>query len=349
MANENILMDPVHPDAAIAFAREVPDQAQNVLNQYLPDKTIQDTRVEVTEVEMTSHVAEYRSFDGSIPRLKRDGYRVSQVSLQPLSQRGGYGEYERLQLEKLRQNGGSEAALADAIYNDIERSVKYIRNRVEIARGQLLSTGQQVINENGVNLSADYGVPDEHFVSPEVEWTDVDDAKPIEDLLKWVEVYADSYGAVPAGMLMSRKTKGLLRASAEIRNFANMNVVGGPRFVNDAVVASALDNFDLPGILPTYDQKIAGNRVIPEGKIIFLPPNPADLGNTYWGITATAMELLNAAQTDLSFADAPGLVGIVTKTGPPFLQEVIVDSLVLPVLNNPKALFVADISVGTAS
>lgn len=348
---ENILNDPVHPDAAISFAREIDPPSNNVLNLYLPDKTIQDYRVEITNINLTTPQAEYRAWDGNVKRFARDNFKTEMVGLQPLGGAIGTGEFERLQLEKLRQAGGSDAAMAEAIYNDIERGVLGVHNRVEVARGQLLSTGRVLINENGVNLEADYGVPDEHFVNPDVEWTNTEDSTPIDDLLEWVETYADSFGQVPGGILVSTRTKALLRKNQQLWGYINPTAVnGGPRRVTNSDISSALAEFDLPPLLATYDQKDrSGNRIIPEGKVIFVPQNPADLGNTYWGITQTARDLINAKQTDMSFSDAPGIVGVVYTTGFPALQEVFIDAVSLPVLNNPKALFVADINTPAGS
>ncbi|WNM66307.1 major capsid protein [Gordonia phage Culver] len=340
----NILNAPVHPDAATAFVRRVPDPAGNILSQFLPDKTIEDTRVEVTDVELTSATAPYRSYDGNIPRIKRDGFSVRQIEMLPMSLQGGKGEYERLQLEKVRQNGGSDTAIVEAIYNDLEKIVINIRNALEVYRGKLLSTGRVTVAENGVFTEADFGVPASHFVTADTPWADAENARPIEDELAWTELYANSYGQAPGGQIVSRKTMGALRASKEIRAAAGLESSNGPRFVSNEVVNAALAAFDLPPIVAVYDQMINGQRVIPEGKVIFVPQNAADLGNTYWGVSATAMELLNAAQTDTSFSDAPGLVGVVIKTGPPFQEAALVDSINLPILNNPKALMVADVN-----
>ncbi|ANA86364.1 capsid protein [Gordonia phage OneUp] len=345
----NILNAPVHPDAATAFVRRVPEPSGNTLSQFLPDKTIQDTRVEVTDVELTSSTAPYRSYDGNIPRIKRDGFQVRQVEMLPMSLQGGKGEFERLQLEKVRQTGGSDAAIVEAIYNDLEKIVLNIRNALEVYRGKLLSTGRVTVAENGVFTEADFGVPAEHFVGSDVAWTDVENARPITDLIAWSEVYANSYGQPAGGMIVSRKTMGLLRANKEIRAAAGLTNADGPAFVSNQVVNAALAAFDLPPVVAVYDQVINGQRVIPEGKVIFVPANAADLGNTYWGVSATALELLNAAQTDMSFSDAPGLVGVVIKSGPPFQEAALVDSINLPILNNPKALLVADVTVNAGS
>lgn len=348
---ENVLTNPVHPDSAISFVREINPPSENVLSNYLPDKSIQDYEVELTTAELTTPEAKFRAWDGNVERFKRDGYRVEKVGLLPLGTASGTGELERLQLEQMRQQGGSDAAMVDAIYRDLERGTIGVHNRIERIRGQILSTGGVDVHENGVDLSYDYPVPVNHFVNPDVEWDDIDDATPLSDLIKWVEVYENTNGFLPGAILTTRRTKRLLRQNKQLWNTSNpLAVNAGPQQVTNSDLNAALDEFDLPGLVPTYDKLDgSGNRIIPEGRVIFLPPNPADLGNTYWGMTQTARDLMKAKQTDMSFSEAPGIVGVVYTTGFPALQEVFIDAVSLPVLNNPKAILIADVSTPAGS
>jgi hypothetical protein len=45
----------------------------------------------------------------------------------------------------------------------------------------------------------------------------------------------------------------------------------------------------------------------------------------------------------MSFADAPGIVGVVEKVGPPYRQFTFVDAVAMPILAQPKRLFVATV------
>jgi hypothetical protein len=85
-------------------------------------------------------------------------------------------------------------------------------------------------------------------------------------------------------------------------------------------------------------------RVIPADRVLFVPPNVEDLGYTAWGVSATALELVNSSHVDLSFSQAPGIVGVVIKEGPPFREYTFVDAVGMPVLANPKLLMVADVA-----
>ncbi|KZM71067.1 major capsid protein [Nocardia terpenica] len=339
---------PLVPDDTIIFAREVPTPSEHKLAQFLPDKLVQEQTIRLANVTRVNRTAQFRTFDGSIPQLERDTFDTREVDLLPISVQGMKGELERLQLERMRQQGGNLEAITNAIYDDIEAGVLAIRNRVEVARGELLSTGKMTLNENGVSLTADYKVPAGNFVAPATVWSDVANAKVVTDITSWIEYYTTVNGYAPGGMIISRKTAGYLHRNSEFKSYANQMVSGTPQIVSRSVVNSVLDDFNLPGIADVYDTVInvqgTDTRVIPEGKVIFLPPNPADLGFVAWGITATAMELMSAQQTDMSFQNAPGLVGVVTKSGPPYKESTFVDSLLLPVLQKPEALMVATVA-----
>ncbi|MEV0759530.1 major capsid protein [Nocardia sp. NPDC050435] len=337
---------PVTPDDATWFVRQVPTPADHVLAQFVPDKLVEEQTVRLANVTRVNRTAVFRSFDGNIPQLERDSFTTREVDLLPMSVQGNKGELERLQLEKARQDGGNTGAITNAIYNDLESGVRAIRNRVEVARGELLTTGKITLNENGVSLTADYQVPADHFVAAATPWTTVATAPVVTDLTTWVEKYTKDVGAPPSGMIISRKIAGLLQRNAEFRAYAN-SVAGTPQIVSRTIVNSVLEDFNLPPIAAVYDTVInvqgVDTRVIPEDRVIFLPPASSPFAYVAWGITATALELVSAAQTDLSFADAPGLTGVVIKDGPPYRETTVVDSLLLPVLERPEALMVADV------
>lgn len=339
----SIIFDgPVGPDAATVYVRTIPTPSEHKLSAYLPDVSVTSTTIKLAEGTKLNRTTPFRAFDGNIPQLERDSFKTSEVDLLPISIQGGKGELERLQLEKVRQGGGSLGAITSAIYDDLEISVRTIRNRVEKARGELLTTGKIRLLENGLDLEADFGVPEDNFVDAATPWSAVNDAQVVQDLTAWVEYYTNLNGFPPGGMILSRKVQGFLQRNAEFRNLL-ASLQGSPSIVGLSGVTQVLTDFNLPPILDTYDTVIDGQRVVPDDKVILLPPAGNAVGDVSWGITATAMELVGAAQTDLAFADAPGLVGLVLKDGPPYREQTLVDSLLLPNLKAPKALMVASV------
>lgn len=335
----------VTPDALTAFIRTVPTPANYVLDQILPDRFFNRNEISISELTRTNRAAKFRAYDGAIHRTQRDSLTSSTVKLPPLSSMNGIGERERLELEHARQGGSSNSALIDQIYDDAALLTGEVRTRMELARGDVLTDGIFTLaGENGLTLEADYGVPAGHLVSAGIAWSTSATAKIVEDLTTWVDVYVATNGERPGGMALSNKVLGYMLRNAEIRTLA-ASLAGAPGLVTRSALNSVLEVFDLPPIKWVYDTRVSvdkvDTRVLPENAVIFTPATPSDLGYTAWGISATALELVNSAKVDFSFSDAPGIVGVVDKSShPPYREDTFVDAVGMPVLTNPKLLFV---------
>ena len=342
-----VLDGDLHPKAMTTFIRTIPSPADHQLAQFLPDAFVQDHTVRLRETTKVNRSAQFRAWDGNFPHVERDYTETRELALLPLGVSASKGELERLQIEFAKLKGGDTTAIINALYDDAELGVRYIRNRMERARGELLSTGKVTLaGENGVYQTADFGVPGTHFVNAATPWTTVATAPVVEDLHAWAELYQADAGEAPGGMIISKKTAGLLQRNAQFREYANI-VAGGPNLVSKSVVNQVLSDFSLPPIALVYDTQLGdydGNnaRVIPENKVIFVPNTASDLGSVKWGISPTSLELTKVA--DMSFSDAPGIVGVVNKAPePPFSEWTFVDAAAFPVLENPKKLLVATV------
>jgi hypothetical protein len=338
----------VTPDALTAFVRQVPTPADQVLNQILPDRLINDTRVRFDTLLQRNRAAKFRAYDGRIPMAMRDAPTMSEISLPPLSIRSLIGEQERLQLESMRLNGTNMAPMIEAVYNDGEQLTRSVRSRMELARGDVLTDGKFTLTaENGLTLEANFGIPGGHIVAPSTPWSTVASATPIADISAWVTVYLATNGFRPGGMWTSTRVANYLMQNAEIRSLA-ASLSGSPSMVTRRTVDDALAAFTLPPILGVYDSVVdvdgVSTRPIPDDRVIFVPPAGMEVGFTAWGITATALELVNSSEVDFSFADAPGIVGVVEKSGPPYRQETFVDAVGMPILSQPSRLLVADVA-----
>jgi hypothetical protein len=339
---------PVHPDDLTVFTRNVPLQQNLVLDRVLPDRMVQDNRVDIGTLTKTGRTARFRVFDGPIHVARRDSYSVQNVSLPPLSDSIGIGEYERLQIQFARTQGTNNAALVNAIYDDATLLTGNIRRRMELARGDVLVDGKFTLaGEGGLYMEADYGVPVGNFVTASTLWSSTATADPITDLNTWVQAYLDLNGFLPGGMICSRTTVQRLLSNDKLKT-AHGSILGVANMLNREQVAQTLDNYSLPPIELVYDSSVdvdgVSTRVLPTNKVIFLPPEGQPLGYTAWGISATALELVNSNQSELSFEDAPGIVGVVEKSGPPYRQGTFVDAVGMPVIENPNYLMVATVA-----
>jgi hypothetical protein len=339
---------PVTPDALTAFTREVPTPADQVLNQLLPDREINKNVVDFSEFTRTNRTARFRAFDGRLHVSERDSSVIKQVKLPPLSSSLSMGELERLQLEFARTGGTNNAAIVDAIYDDATNLTREVRARMEQARGDVLTDGKFTLaGEGGLVLEADFGVPASHFVAPGILWSSTGTATIIANESAWVDTYVATNGFAPGGQVVSRRVLNYMLQNAELRTLA-ASLSGTPGLITRPGLDAALAAYSLPPIVMVYDTVVdvdgQTTRVIPDDRVLFVPPNVADLGYTAWGVTATSLELVSSNEAELSFANAPGIVGVVEKSGPPYRQWTFVDAVGMPILANPKLLMIADVA-----
>lgn len=346
---------PVEPDALTTFVRNVPVNAGLRLSQMFPTRVHADNKVNFAEIVRTNRTARFRSFDGRIHVSSRDTGSEKVVGLPPISSSLSMGEYERLQLQFAQTGGTNQAALAASIYNDAENLTREVQNRWEQAWGDVLTDGKLTINEEGFMSEADYGMPSgvtastpggSQSVSAGTAWTTLS-ADALGNLITWVDVYIANNGFAPGSFLTSTRVMRLLQQNEKIIAAVTGTAAGRSRVTGSDLV-DLLSSEGLPTPLAPYDSQVdvdgTSTRVIGDDKIIFLPPNLGDLGHNAVGISATALELVNAAQSDLSFQNAAGIVGVVIKDGPPFRQWTYVDAVGMPVLDNAKLLMVADVA-----
>jgi hypothetical protein len=338
---------PVSPDALTAFLREVPTPAEFGLSSTFPTVVEPTNTVDFAEIVRTNRTARYRSFDGRIHVSSRDTGSEKRVKLAPLSSSLSMGEYERLQLEFARTSGTNQQALANAVYNDATNLTREIQARVEQAWGDVLTDGKLTINENGLVSEADYGVPTNHLVSAGTAWTTIASANALTDLLAWVDVYVATNGFAPGSVQTSQRVLRLLQTNAQIIGAIAGTTSGRTRVtlpeINDLFAAEGI-----PLLRKPYDTLVdvdgTSTRVIADDRLMFFPPNIADLGYMRYGLSATALELVNSGNSDLSFSEAPGIVGVVEKIGPPYREFTYVDAVGQPILANAKLLLVADVA-----
>jgi hypothetical protein len=339
---------PVTPDALTVFTRNVPTPQAFTLSQILPDRYFDRNTIDLAELTRTNRTARFRAYDGRLHVSERDVGVLRQVKLPPLSSSLSMGELERLQLEFARTGGGSLTTIENAIYNDAQNLTREVQARMEQARGDVLTDGKFTLaGEGGLVMEADYGVPGGNIVAPGTLWSTTATATIVANVTTWVNTYIATNGFRPGGMITSTRVLNYMLQNAEVRTLA-ASMAGTPSLVTRAALDNVLAAFSLPPIVMVYDTLVdvdgASTNVIPDDRVLFVPPNIADLGYTAWGVSATALELVNSSAVDFSFQDAPGIVGVVEKVGPPYREFTYVDAVGMPVLANPRLLMVADVA-----
>jgi hypothetical protein len=342
----NLVYDLVLPRLLIDYVREYDQEVlRNVftLDTFLPNRLIDELEYRIRQGALNDvDAAEYRAWDTPAPFTGRPGVTRIRGELAPVSRQIPLGEEEMLRLRALER--GTDEPIISAIYDDSERMVRAVQARIEIARGQLLTTGKVTIAENGLALEADFGLPGDHVVTAANLWTDTTNAKPLTDLLTWQDKYILDNGVQPGTALMSQARLGNLYLNAEMRAAAAANGTT-PARVNRGDVDAIFAANGLPPI-SVYDVTVRVNgvqtRIIPADRVLLLPPAGEPIGNTFYGVTAEAIKLRSKGMID---QDAmPGVVAVVTETDHPVQTFTVGTAIALPVLPNPKLLFVADVA-----
>lgn len=312
------------------------------LRSWLPDVNISDLDYRFTSGgQGLTEAATFRTYDTPSPFGARQGAQQVTGQLPPISRQIRLGEYERLRMRQAAND-----AVVEAIYNDAENMVRAVAARMELARGQALVTGTVVINENGVQATADFGRDSGNTVTAATLWSTVATATVLSDLITWSDAYLTLNGVRPAAILTSTAVARLMQRNAEVIDAIAGNQTGRTR-VTAAELNDLLQSEGLPAV-ETYDAQVtvAGTttRIVGANQLLLLPspgsPDDSDLGATLWGTTAESMEPGYAMEA----GEEPGIVAGVYKSDNPVALYTNAAGIGLPVLANPNLSFAATVS-----
>jgi hypothetical protein len=348
-----ILYDLVDTRELTVTARAVLErERQNRLRQYLPFRNVTDIDYRFLQINRANHAASIRAFDTPAQRGRRPGGSERRGSLPAISEIIDLTESESLRLRRLvGDQNGLAGVVRENIFADAAIAAQSVANRLELLRGEVLSTGQISIDEGGVVQVIDYELPAELNVAAPVAWTDTVNADIIGDLFGWLEAYNDQ-GNDGAGVIVtSTRVLGLM-----VRNEGIQRIAYGPnasdRIVTPEALNQVLGAYGLPPVA-TYDRKVqdaAGveQRVVAEDRLLFLPGTDDGgrrLGETQMGVTEEAVNAANEgpAARRIPIDEAPGLVAVTLKQDHPSLTATLATGIGLPVLQSPKRLLTADV------
>lgn len=339
-----LVFDVVEPRELLGFVRGIVLEAEANrfrLSQVLPNQNLDDIEYRFTAGDIADEdAALVRAWDAESPIGGRQGIRRIMGELPPISKKIRLGEEERIRLRSLER--GNNDLIVQAIYNDAAKMARAVAARIELLRGEALYTGKLEINENGVRQTVDFGRDAGHTVSAGTVWSNPA-AAIIDDLTSWVETYTDTNGVPPGLILTSRRVVGYMLRNTQIRTLS-ASLSGTPDLVTRAAVNNALAAFDLPP-MATYDVNVrvggVATRVIPSDRVLLLPAPGSPAGGTLFGITAEALELLDARQ--IGGEDAPGVVSVIDKTFDPVATWTKAGATALPILGEPDLTFAADV------
>lgn len=321
----------------------------NELQAFLPNVATEDIEYRLESTDRFNKAASVRPFGAPTPIIARPGVVETRGGLPAIGALLPVTESERIRARRL-----AGTPLADVVGPDATRlaaiTARATANKAELFRGQVLSTGMIVINENGVDQVADFKVPAANKIVTPVAWTDTATADMPTDLFTALQAYVDSAGGPPGTMLTSSRVRGLMLRNEAARGLFSPQ----PSIITPAQLQAQLDAYGLPPIR-VNDRMIedaAGvlQRVIPDNVVIFLPPaGSAALGRTQWGLTETGVLLASTANpfgggNILTPDSAPGMVTVTLVNDEPIYTAVKTDAIALPVIDNARSIVIMTVA-----
>src|SRR5690606_35216058 len=179
-----------------------------------------------------------------------------------------------------REGAGDVDFVRNTLYNDLDNMIAAVDARVEQMRMDAVANGQIVLNENGVIMTVDYGVPDDHkdTLMGDNRWSKYSTATPITDIQEWVDKIVADTGIRPTRALTSNTVVAHLLKCAEVRQLIYGDL-GGSRAISINQLNELMETMQLPRIA-TYDLQVrrqnangtyTTSRFFPEPKFVLLP------------------------------------------------------------------------------
>lgn len=262
------------------------------------------------------------------------------------------GELERLLLLRIAQNAALPAEVRAFIqrrYDDITMMRDAVLARiVKLCLDAVTTMGSISVNEGGLILTVDFGVPATQRETLGTPWSNAG-ATPYDDIKGWVETIEDAQGFTPTRALTSTSVVRALLSHTQIRE-----LVLGRNFSGQQQRAPTLREFNdwaeafgFPRIAVLDSQIwVEGadgtrtlTRLFPSDKFVLLPPEP--LGNLLMGTTAEAIGMVESGV--ISSEEAPGIwAGMFRETDPP-VQWTKAAAIAFPTFPGADRIFQADV------
>lgn len=146
--------------------------------------------------------ASVHALDTKTQLASREAIEKGVASLSLIKRQIKVTEKEIIKINNPRTNTELSYVLSE-IYKDSEKMVESVKVRVEAMRFEALATGKIKIEENGIKVTIDYGVPSGNKKT--FNWSNADTSKPLDDLEALASAVEDESGSRPTRMLTSKR------------------------------------------------------------------------------------------------------------------------------------------------
>lgn len=242
--------------------------------------------------------ASVHAFDTETQLASRDAISKGAAALALIKRKIKLTEEDLIKIQNPRNDAELTFVLSQ-LYDDSEKMVNSIDVRTEAMRMEVLSSGKLKIEENGVKVTLDYGVPVGNKKS--FTWSAATTAKPLDDLETLASAVESESGTRPTRALTSRKVVKSICACDSVRQA--IHGINSDKIVTLAQLNELLVQCELP-MLMTYEEKyrVEGakgyvtKRYFPENTISMF--GDGALGEGIYGLTAEEVKLIGDGNMD---------------------------------------------------
>lgn len=335
----NLFTDYADPYELTLTARVGQDEqeAKNDLAAFLPITPVNGITVEMEQFSNgLNEIAEFRAYDAENSFGESQGGEVRTVKLPPLGQQARVSEWDQLNMRNITDTEMHKTSQLTVA----KRLGAAVAQRLELARGQVISTGRFTANENGFIADVDFGRDSAMNATAANLWSDPATATPISDISAWAEAYAAQNGYKPSRIRLSAQAIAAAKQTDEVKAY-----LPSDRFqlVSLDVLNQILASDGLPTVWE-YDKKVKkGGALVdimaPSAAVLMPSAEAGSVGATAMGTTLESLEPNYA----IPAGEQAGIVVGAYKSHNPIAVYLNGAAIGLPILGNANAFMSATV------
>lgn len=258
-------------------------------------------------------------------------------------------------MRELIRTGVQENQLYDYIINDGVNLAEQVFTRSKVAKNELMATGKVTIKENNLDLTVDYGVPDDQLSFTLDFGSDAE--KDIPAQLQDIVDAALDKGTTLTGIYTSKNIITKLRQNLAIQKAINGNIGAGALVRTQQLNDYLADEFGIVQIITndlTYGATaafgvdgrpvITSSRYYPKDKVTFFGTNPGGkLGTGLWG-NPPEIDAARFYNVTTEPSVSPYVYVMQWMETDPTVLWTKASGLFMPVLYNPSSIFIATVA-----
>lgn len=284
-------------------------------------------------------------FDADVIKLKRQGFEALSMEMPYFKNAYTMDERTRQQILTYQQanNNSARDILVNRVFNDEARLLANARLTAETLRMEALTTGSIVVEDNGVSMAYDFGVPADQKVT--LQWQEAE-ADPIKDIND-IKLQLSQKGVNITEMLLNSETLNRLTKMQTLKDRVALYALTNSTATLTVATVKQIILAETGVTIYVYDKGYMLEdtfvKFVPNDTIVFMPSNT--LGNTYYGTTPAEADLMDGSKAVDSVAITSEGVAITHDSNvDPVWKRIIVSMICLPSFEEANSIVIASIA-----